>query len=76
MSAVTFTVAGRGQFPVDMLRYDCAWPQGPEDALHITESYHPDAVFRSWTLTLTSNQSHSPTVARWASFGCTVEVQS
>ena len=27
---VDFTVRGRGHFPLDMLRYDGAWPQDPD----------------------------------------------
>ena len=29
---VHYTVRGHGQFPIDMLRYDSAWPYSGEDA--------------------------------------------
>lgn len=34
----TFIVEGAVQFPLDMLRYDCAWPATPEDADLINRS--------------------------------------
>lgn len=33
-----FEVAGTGAFPVDMLRYTCAWPKGESDAQAIEDS--------------------------------------
>jgi hypothetical protein len=32
-----YRVTGIGQFPIDMLRYDCAWPSTSEDAGRISE---------------------------------------
>jgi hypothetical protein len=56
-----YYVTGRGQFPLDMLRYDCAWPASSVDVSKI-EDYErkPRSV-----------QLHSyqePTIARWSSF--------
>ena len=75
--SVTFTVTGRGRFPVDMLRYDCAWPQGPDDAALITESFSADTrQLTPFCVTLTSDMKCGvPTVGRWTSFGCAVEIQ-
>lgn len=36
----TFTVRGRGEFPLDMLRYDCCWPRRSEDVMKIQPGYH------------------------------------
>ena len=53
-------VSGHGPFPVDMLRYDEAFPQGTKDALAILEtgaSFGVKLVCRRFT------------PDRWASFG-------
>ncbi len=34
-----FTVRGRGEFPLDMLRYDCCWPRIGEDVMKIRPCY-------------------------------------
>jgi len=34
-----FEVEGAGAFPVDMLRYTCAWPKGENDARAIEDSF-------------------------------------
>ena len=77
MSSVIYTVTGRGQFPIDMLRYDCAWPLTGDDAAHITESFGADVGIRRWTVTLESDMPRPayPCIARWTSFGCQVEVR-
>lgn len=62
MSLKTYTVYGGGQFPLDMLRYDCAWPATQEDVAAI--DYHADRGRRSVVL----NSYSEPTVARWNSF--------
>ena len=58
-----FTVVGRGEFPLDMLRYDQAWPVA-------------DGSFASHTgrrfVRMGCVQRGGPTIARWASFGWTV----
>lgn len=35
----TFTVRGRGEFPLDMLRYDSCWPATGEDVAKIAPTY-------------------------------------
>ena len=60
----TFWVTGRGDFPVDMLRYDRASPVTGSDG---------DNMFESRELRSVSMRSyHEPTIARWASFGWSV----
>ena len=60
-----YTVAGTGAFPIDMLRYDAAYPARPEDALSIARTYQEQG--REIQVTLCSRRA--PTVARWESFG-------
>ena len=67
----TFTVAGKGTFPLDMLRYDQCWPKAPKDADEIKSE---GESFRSArTVTLQSWKGEA-TAARWSSYGW--EVQS
>jgi hypothetical protein len=68
-----FTVTGRGHFPIDMLRYDSAWPAGPIDVELIPQhiGYMP-AEHGVAIIDLISHSYSGPTDARWASFGWTV----
>lgn len=34
-----FTVRGRGEFPLDMLRYDSCWPRSGEDVMVLSADY-------------------------------------
>jgi hypothetical protein len=72
-TAIVFTVKGLGQFPLDMLRYDNAWPNSEADsslmqAEDLGRLAHREITLRSLT---------GPTAARWSSFGWEVtEVSS
>jgi hypothetical protein len=71
-------VTGRLSFPMDMLRYDSAWPATSDDAailaqmmqdggvLHETDSA---GAFHRVTATLNLRCYGKPTPDRWASFG-------
>jgi hypothetical protein len=61
-----YWVTGRGGFPVDMLRYDCAWPAGSDDAAKM--AWGPGPGLRSFKL----HSYRPPTVDRWSSFGWSV----
>lgn len=68
----SFTVRGFGRFPVDMLRYDYAYPASGEDASKIDESF-PSIGERFGAqgpqeIRLTTT-TKGPTVERWLSFG-------
>jgi len=70
-----FTVKGRGAFPIDMLRYDCAWPVTPIGVELIEESIsgaNRELGTNKWAVVLTSVRPNVPTVARWESFGCKI----
>ncbi len=69
MKQFTFTVRGKGEFPIDMLRYDSCWPMTAMDAAVITESF--DALHREkggYEVTLTTTAPFRPTNGRWESF--------
>ena len=69
----TFTVTGKGDFPVDMLRYDSVYPVTEGDSFAM--AYKPTAAFRPLpTITVTVEHRSTepdwlPTVGRWESFG-------
>jgi hypothetical protein len=60
-------VEGRGDFPIDMLRYDQCAPVFPSDASRIIADASQDVRGRR-TVRLNC-YSNSPTPARWSSFG-------
>ena len=62
-----FEVTGSGKFPMDMLRYDRAYPDSSVDAslIEYCIDRHPRTP---QTITLRT-EAHAPTVARWNSFG-------
>lgn len=62
----TYVVEGSGYFPIDMLRYDYAAPYQSEDSYWTCKSGNGN---RSVMLI----SEHRPTVARWESFGWTVD---
>jgi hypothetical protein len=63
-----YEVQGIGGFPIDMLRYDSAWPTDSESASRmVTSRAHAEG---RRTIRLASY--HRPTVDRWSSFGWTV----
>ncbi len=64
-----FTVTGGGRFPMDMLRYDSAWPDTSEDARLLNEEHGERTV----TLRHVSVHSKGPEVRRWMSYGWKVE---
>lgn len=65
----TFTVVGRGPFPIDMLRYDSAWPMDTNDASEITKSYVSNF---KWEVRLNTADRMAPTRGRWDSFNVRV----
>ena len=63
----TYTVEGRGEFPFDMLRRDCSYPNSEQDSTAIGRVMHLiDAPRR---VTLHAPALRYPNDARWASFG-------
>lgn len=62
-------VEGRGPFPVDMLRYDSAFPYREEDSSKCALVYQKS---RAIVLCRRGVNESEGTSARWASFGWTV----
>lgn len=63
----TYKVTGTGQFPIDMLRYDCAWPKHESDA-RLFDTKYDNAEERRAVKVIELQSFHEPTRARWASF--------
>ena len=60
-----YDVEGVGSFPLDMLRYDAAWPHNSESVSQMSTSRGHAEGRR--VVGLVSH--HRPTVERWKSFG-------
>lgn len=60
-----YEVIGRGEFPLDMLRYDTSHPARQEDVVALKER-DPVVPIR---LVCKSHAQWTPTKARWESFG-------
>lgn len=68
----TFIVQGpRVGFPLDMLRYDCAWPDSSDDAETIRCSLSDDfdRLPRRIKVRLRTEDRMAPSRQRWESFG-------
>jgi hypothetical protein len=65
----TFIVEGRGEFPLDMLRRDEAFPRDTESAHAIATPDSPKAAPRRVRL---GTHGFGPNLDRWLSFGWTV----
>ena len=61
-----YYVSGVGSFPMDMLRYDAAWPADSEAAneMVLDQFNHQASAVRSIKLC----SYREPTIARWQSF--------
>lgn len=71
-----FYVTGHGEFPVDMLRYDQAYPHSSQDAMAMgINTSDLGEILETRTIRMVSLNSAGPTVDRWRSFGwlCSTE---
>lgn len=59
-----FTVRGSGVFPIDMLRYDHAWPFSEEDSHRCSIDWAGDLR----DVELVTESASAPTRGRWKSF--------
>jgi hypothetical protein len=80
MWRIQYEVQGRMDFPLDMLRYDCSFPHGPDDVANI-ENRHVtrDSLKESRTVKLiryADNKNWEPTYGRWSSFLWSVKFDS
>jgi hypothetical protein len=69
------TVSGTGRFPCDMLRYDRCYPATEHDSNAIMDTF-TRLVQGKWTIKLVKSTDGQWTDGRWASFGCTIIVES
>lgn len=84
LKPVTFTVAGRGYFPKDMLRYDGCRAASPEDQAKIDWDPEKDQAPKGTSLLYRRNvtlvvdepphRKWEPTYGRWESFSWRVEL--
>ena len=61
-SPAVLVVEGRGEFPMDQLRREHAWPHGTDDAYRILGSGRR-------TITVVAQMARHVNLKRWASFG-------
>jgi hypothetical protein len=67
---VDFTVEGSGEFPDDMLRYDRCYPAEQEDIFWMNGKGK-----RSVRMSMIAKYKNAkPTIARWNSFGWSVDL--
>lgn len=65
-------IQGRGEFPMDMLRYDSCYPNSERDSMLIAGTF--GRQFRGirperWSICVRSASENKWTVGRWESFG-------
>jgi hypothetical protein len=71
----TATITGRGTFPVDMLRYDSAYPATETDAHDVERTFFDmsNTPYRIKVAKRGTSKTDTFTAGRWQSFGATVE---
>ncbi len=67
-------VTGRGRFPLDMLRRDCAYPASEVDSYKIDNTFDEHSNWEIKVGKRPTNRNDGFTTARWESFGCKIEV--
>ncbi len=60
MKTYTYQVVGRGEFPWDMLRYDCAYPASEDDAYKMNKLGERTVTLRTHVQPISA--------VRWSSF--------
>jgi hypothetical protein len=68
-----YYVTGKGEFPIDMLRYDSCWPLTSEDALKLVIEF--GVPERGKMRSIRMGSYYPPTIARWQSFLWSVGVE-
>ena len=67
-------ITGRGEFPMDMLRYDSCSPATESDSYLIARTFHDFDKWEIFVKCRPLEKKRSPwTVGRWESFGCKIE---
>jgi hypothetical protein len=68
----SFIVEGKGHFPVDMLRYDMAWPRDGQSASNLMTPEDRKERYTLRQVHLSTARKSDPTIGRWSSFGWTI----
>jgi hypothetical protein len=68
LKLIYYDVIGAGQFPVDMLRYDSAFPANSNAVTAISRAIC-QATFADPKIEVRLGSHKRPTIARWRSFG-------
>lgn len=71
MYAFTYKATGRGQFPIDMLRYDRSFPATETGSVLIEEDRSHRTVY---LVHYSDIKVWEPSVRRWESFGWEAEL--
>ena len=71
----TAIIRGNGNFPLDMLRYDAAFPENETESGKMENTFYES---ERWEIKVSKKTKSKKPVniwchARWASFGCKVE---
>jgi hypothetical protein len=69
MYETRFEVAGTGRFPIDMLRYDAAFPAFETAAGEMSGADRADGPLRVTLTHYHPTKTWMPAAGRWASFG-------
>lgn len=69
-----YTVVGWGEFPIDMLRYDSAFPADAHAVAAIAQRLHQERPLAE-KVEVRLGSPRLPTFDRWRSFGWTVKVE-
>jgi hypothetical protein len=67
-------IQGRGEFPVDMLRYDSCYPNSERDSSLITSTFDSwtKTPRERWSICVKSASENPWTFGRWSSFGVNI----
>ena len=68
MREITFKVVGAGPFPIDMLRYDNAFPSSESESAKILDDDKKREVSLTARVATAREAAFVPTSARWDSF--------
>lgn len=71
---VKYRLQGALPFPIDMLRYDAAWPASEQDSLRIEATLRYGCADIESPVTVEVYARRPLTTARWRSFGWVVDV--
>jgi len=74
LETLKYRVEGSLQFPIDMLRYDGAFPADEQQSARILSTFYPNRMVGQGTtsIEIIATFNGAPNFRRWESFGWTV----